>query len=259
MATAQVDGIEISYEAVGDPTTPRGQCILYVHGTGCHGRVFERHMNAVAGAHTPVALDLPGHGRSGGSAFRGVADHAHYAVGLAAQLGWERFVIAGHSLGGGIALAAAIYHPKQISGMLLIDTGARLRVHPTILESARLEAEGKPPIPMDPRFAYAKSTPQSLIDEIETSIGERDPAVVYTDWIADDSCDFLSRLGAIETPTLAICGAEDRLTPPKYHEYLQQKMPSCRLEVIPDAGHWTYFEQPEAFDRAVLAFLDTLP
>ncbi|MDX1383909.1 MAG: alpha/beta hydrolase, partial [Thermoanaerobaculia bacterium] len=56
-------------------------------------------------------------------------------------------------------------------------------------------------------------------------------------------------------PTLAICGAEDSMTPVKYHEYLRDHLPRCELEVIPGAGHWPFFEQPEAFDRAIARFL----
>ena len=65
-------------------------------------------------------------------------------------------------------------------------------------------------------------------------------------------------VASVAVPTLALCGDEDRLTPPKYHEFLRDHMPQCRLEVIPGAGHWSFAEQPEAFDRAVGAFLDTL-
>ena len=128
MGFADIDGLRIHYHTARDLSVPHGQRVLYVHGTGCDGRVWQRHMRAIADSHTPVAIDLPGHGLSSGDGFRGVADYTHYTVQLAAHLGWDRFVIAGHSLGGGIALTAAVYYSERLAGMMLIDTGARLRV-----------------------------------------------------------------------------------------------------------------------------------
>jgi pimeloyl-ACP methyl ester carboxylesterase len=85
-------------------------------------------MTAIADGHDPVAIDLPGHGQSPGSGFRGVGDYTYFAVELTKALGWDRFVIAGHSLGGAIALLTALHHGELLDGLILVDTGARLRV-----------------------------------------------------------------------------------------------------------------------------------
>jgi len=69
----------------------------------------------------------------------------------------------------------------------------------------------------------------------------------------------MSRVSEIGVPTMAVCGAEDRLTPVKYHQYLQAGIPGCRLTIIGGAGHWVFWEQPEAFTQAVRTFLDELP
>jgi pimeloyl-ACP methyl ester carboxylesterase len=69
----------------------------------------------------------------------------------------------------------------------------------------------------------------------------------------------MPRVSQIRVPTLAVCGAEDRLTPVKYHRFLEAQIPGCRLTIIEQAGHWVFWEQPEAFTRAVPAFLDELP
>ena len=95
-----------------------------------------------------------------------------------------------------------------------------------------------------------------MIDEIAALRAHQSADVTYRDWIADDSCDFMSRLRDIRVPAIAICGAEDGLTPVKYHEHFRDHLPNCSLEVIPDAGHWPYFEQPTAFRAALLGFLD---
>ena len=68
----------------------------------------------------------------------------------------------------------------------------------------------------------------------------------------------MSRMDKIQFPTLAICGREDELTPLKYHQYLTERMPNCTLEIIEDAGHWSFVERPCEFFDALSGFLDNL-
>ncbi len=259
MPTADILGLTVHYHAPSDPRARRGQRVLYVHGTGCNAAVWDEHLAAVARAHTPVAIDLPGHGRSGGHGFRGMADYAEFAVGLADALGWERFVLAGHSMGGGVAITLALYHPERLAGLVLVDTGARLRVAPDILAAGRSAAASGRPVRTDRSWAFAAATPQAVVDRVQALTAGTDPRVTYADWIADDTFDAMGRVKDIAVPALAVCGAEDRLTPVKYHRYLEERLPGCRLAVIEDAGHWSFHEQPAAFNRIVLAFLDGLP
>ena len=259
MGFVEIEGLKIHYHAIGDPKAKKGQRVMYVHGTGCNTRVWEKHMEAVADSHTPLAIDLPGHGESEGSGFRGAADYSNFVVQLAESLGWDRFVVAGHSMGGGIAITTAVYNAEMINGLMLIATGARLRVHPDILRSAKEAARSGQPIPMDPSWAYAESTPKSVIEANMALTADTDMGVIFGDWICSDSFDFSTRLKDIHVPALAVCGEEDRLTPPKYHQFFQENLPSCELAVIKNAGHWASAEQPEEFNNIVKNFLDDLP
>jgi hypothetical protein len=78
MGSVVIAGRTIHYHAAGRPQPRTGHRVLYVHGTGCNGTVWGPHMAAIADVHEPVAIDLPGHGRSPGRGFRGVADYAHF-------------------------------------------------------------------------------------------------------------------------------------------------------------------------------------
>jgi pimeloyl-ACP methyl ester carboxylesterase len=98
-----------------------------------------------------------------------------------------------------------------------------------------------------------------MVDAVHALTEGTDPSVTHGDWIADDTFDVMPRVSQIRVPTLAVCGAEDRLTPVKYHRFLEAHIPGCRLTIIEQAGHWVFWEQPEAFTRAVRAFLDELP
>jgi pimeloyl-ACP methyl ester carboxylesterase len=216
-------------------------------------------MAAIGDAHTAVAIDLPGHGQSPGLGFRGIGDYTAFVVELAAALGWDRFVVVGHSMGGAVALLTALYHPERLAGLVLVDTGARLRVNPIVLREARAAAaDGRAPA-MDRAWAFARETPQSVVDALQALTGDTDPRVTCADWIADDTFDVMGRVADIRVPTLAVCGAEDRLTPVKYHQFLAAQIPGCRLVVVEGAGHWVFWEQPAPFTQAVRSFLDALP
>ena len=258
MPSTEIEGLTIHYDRLTPPTQNGGQRVVYIHGTGCNAQVFAAHMRAMAVEHEVVAIDLPGHGRSGGNGFRGAADHAFFVGALIEHLGWDRCVVAGHSLGGGIALSVAIYFPRLVAGLMLIDTGVRLRVNPKILELARKAAlTGRSPAG-DSRAGFSDSTPQAIVDEVNALTADCDPMVKYRDWVADDTFDVMGRLAQITVPALALCGADDPLTPLKYHEFMRDHLPDCRLEVIDGAGHWPFAEQPQAFNASVDEFLRSL-
>jgi pimeloyl-ACP methyl ester carboxylesterase len=259
MGSAVIAGRTIHYHSVNGHAARSGRNVLYVHGTGCNGQVWLPHMTRIAPAHTPVAIDLPGHGQSPGAGFRGVGDYAYFVVELARALGWDRFVVAGHSLGGAIALLTALHDGDRLDGLILVDTGARLRVDPALLRGSRAAAEAGRAVATDRSWGFAAATPQSVVDAVQQLTAGTDPAVTYQDWIADDTFDVMSRLEDIRVPTLAICGAQDRLTPVKYHQFLAAQIPGCQLTVVENAGHWMFWEQPEVFTRTVRAFLDGLP
>jgi pimeloyl-ACP methyl ester carboxylesterase len=259
MGSVVIAGRTLHYHVAGSPEPRTGQRVLYVHGTGCSGTVWAPHMAAIADAHASVAIDLPGHGKSPGSGFRGVADYAYFVVELARTLGWDRFVLAGHSLGGAVALLSAIYHPELLAGLILVDTGARLRVDPALLRDARGAAMPGGVSGADRAWAFATDTPQAVVDAVHSLTAGTDRSVTYGDWIADDTFDVMPRVRAIRAPTLVICGAQDRLTPVKYHRFLEAQIPGSRLTIIENAGHWVLWEQPEAFNRTVRVFLDELP
>jgi pimeloyl-ACP methyl ester carboxylesterase len=68
----------------------------------------------------------------------------------------------------------------------------------------------------------------------------------------------LDRVQDIEVPTLAICGREDIMTPPKYTHYMVEKMPDARAVIIPEGSHLVYVEKPEEVNQAISEFLQEL-
>lgn len=255
MPKVQIDNTHIHYISNREDADPCEAEVVYVHGTGCNGGVFEAHMNALS-CHA-LALDLSGHGQSGGQGYRGVVDHAHFVAEFITELKCGPCIVAGHSLGGGIVIALAVYYPELLRGLILIDTGARLRVAPAVIENAKRIAAGGAGGKTDSRQGFSDKTPQETVDALRRIVQHEKPDITLKDWYADDSCDFLTRVSKIQLPTLAVCGREDQLTPIKFHEYLRDNMPSCELQIIEDAGHWPFVEQPKVFLNLVGEYLHT--
>jgi pimeloyl-ACP methyl ester carboxylesterase len=247
MPTITLDDLSIHYEHKKADTDSKSKKVLYIHGTGCNSSVFIPHMELMQASRETIAIDLPGHGRSSGKGFRGVADHAHICSELITAIGWTDCAVAGHSLGGGVALALALIYPEQVSELIMIDSGARLRVNPTTINLAKARTKGQVTDEPNSRVGFAKAASPSLVARTNRLMIDCDPNVILRDWIADDTCDFMARVKDICIPTLAICGLEDELTPVKYSEYLTKTMSNCMLKIIEDAGHWTFLEQPQVF------------
>ncbi|MFO3797218.1 MAG: alpha/beta fold hydrolase, partial [Anaerolineales bacterium] len=79
-------------------------------------------------------LDLPGHGRSAPPPLENIADYAAAIASFMDAMHLPPSVLVGHSMGSAIALTLALEHPAQVRGLVLIGSGARLRVHPSLLE-----------------------------------------------------------------------------------------------------------------------------
>jgi pimeloyl-ACP methyl ester carboxylesterase len=82
--------------------------------------------------------------------------------------------------------------------------------------------------------------------------------VLLGDFRACDAFDVRERLGDISVPTLVIGGTEDRLTPPKFSEYLREHIPNTQLLLVEEAGHMVMLEQPAVVTEAIADFLATL-
>jgi len=110
--------------------------VVIIHGAGGTHLYWPPEIRRLSG-YRVYALDLPGHGKSDASRGRQtIADYAGCVLEWLDAIGLNRAVFVGHSMGSAIALTLAIHHPQQVLGLGLVGAGARLRVHPDILENA---------------------------------------------------------------------------------------------------------------------------
>lgn len=231
--------------------------VVFIHGSGDSARIW-RLQTEYLGPERAVAIDLPGHGQRADTlpAEVSVEDYADVAYEIVTQeLGLERPVIAGHSLGGAVALMMGLKYGASLAGLVLIGTGARLRVHPDLLEGARrTPQEAKLQLSALAVAPAHTALPQNLVQEQGTAA----PTILYRDLAACNAFDVMARLQEITLPTLIVCGVDDRLTPVKYSQYLHQHIAHSTLHIIPDAGHYVMREQPQAVNEALVAWLQRL-
>lgn len=258
MSTAIVSGEKLHYYAhKGDPG---GRCppLVLVHGAGGTLMHWPGELRRLAG-YDVYALDLPGHGGSGGQGRSDVSAYAKAVRGFAQGLRLRPFVLGGHSMGGAIALDLALRPSNRLAGLVLVGTGARLRVAPEILggilddfdATARLLAE----------WSHAGQVPPKLLDLYVRRLRAVPPAVIHDDFLACNRFDRLADVSRIAVPTLVICGDADRMTPIKYSRYLAEQIPGAQLVIVPGGGHMALLEpgSTQAVVEAIRQFLGSLP
>ena len=231
--------------------------LILVHGAGGTYRHWPEEVRALPGRRV-IALDLSGHGGSPSPAPGTVAALARSVLGLLDALGLETAVVAGHSMGGAVALTLALEAPPRVAGLVLCGTGARLRVSAAVLQATADPASLAGAADAMAQWSFGSLAGPALRREFVEGFLANAPGVVHGDFAACDAFDVMARLGEIRAPALVVCGSEDRLTPPKYSEHLRDHIQGARLEVVPGAGHLVMLEAPAAVARAVEAFLASL-
>ena len=148
MPTIQSGEHTIYYRRSQPADAPNAPPLVLIHGAGGTHMHWPGELRRLPTT-TVYALDLPGHGQSGGAGCTTITEYAQAVAAWADALGLPRFILAGHSMGGAIAQMVALRQPQRLAGLILVGTGARLAVSPAILDglgrdyaaTARLIAE----------------------------------------------------------------------------------------------------------------------
>ncbi len=231
--------------------------VVLIHGAGgthLYWPVEIRHLPT----RRTLAIDLPGHGKSFGCCLQTVSAYAESILKWLEEIGLRQGVFVGHSLGSAIVQELALDHPEYVLGLVLIGAGARLRVHPALMQSSASEATFQTTIKMIIEQAFSPKASKRLVELASKRMAETRPTVVHSYFLACDTFDVLDRVGKISQPTLVVCGVDDRLTPPRYAQYLANNIATARLEIIPDTGHMVMLEQPQAVANLVKDFIDRI-
>lgn len=251
MPLINIEGISIHYQQ--SKVSSRVQTtIIFVHGAGGTWKNWAYQLSGIEG-YNLIALDLPGHGRSEGSPADVIKNYSEFIGSFVKALNITQFIIAGHSMGGAIGMEFALTYPDALIGLIIVDSGARLRVNPKTLE---VLSRGVHPIE-NIHYSYSRDISEVVLKQAVEEMRKIPTGVFLADFKACDGFNILDRVKTINLPALVICGEDDQMTPVKYSEFLAHELPQATISIIKSAGHMAMLEQPNLVNKSIQQFLET--
>jgi pimeloyl-ACP methyl ester carboxylesterase len=215
-----------------------------------------------------LALDLPGHCRSGGEPPASVEEAADFVLALMDAAGLKQAALIGHSFGSLIALEAASKAPERVSQLVLVGVAFPMRVSPALLEAS----SSAPMKALEMVNVFSRATlapppsalgPGTWVYGASMALGRRVLAsnrkvnVFYTDFKACDSYQTgLHARARVACPVLFVLGKVDQMTPPKAAQELIQRASNSKVAYL-SGGHQQMNETPEEMLTALRMFLKT--
>lgn len=200
-----------------------------------------------------MTVDLPGHGSTPGDPRETVGGYARWLRDLLAARKLGEVNLVGHSMGGAIVIEFALTYSEMTRSIALVATGAKLRVSPVILDGLRDRTKDILRTIVD--WSFSGSTERALREDFLAILRGTPLQVSEMDYMACDNFDRMTSIEQIGVPCLVVCGEEDRMTPPKYSQYLAKNIKGAVLSIVPAAGHMVMMEQPHKFNQTLETFL----
>jgi proline-specific peptidase len=274
------DGRKLSYKRTGSGPT------LVCHGGGPgFSSLYLGDLGALDERLELILLDPRGTGGSDRPAdprAYAIEDYVDDVEALRRNLGLERIDLLGHSHGGVVAIAYAAWHPERVERLILASTLARWGPeHQAAFEAgvaarigepwyadakAALEAEQAGDFTTDEEmeelavrefpfyFAHFGDEERAYVETLRVDSTNSDTLRYFNKEIWE-TFDLRPDLERINAPTLVITGAEDFITGPVPAAEIEQGLADVSKVIIPNCGHFIFFEAPEAFSEAVVSFL----
>ena len=226
--------------------------LIYIHGAGSSSLAYYYQLQHFRNS---KAIDLPGHPT--GRPCPTIEGYLEWVRGFTAARRYKDMVICGHSMGGAISMLYALRYPEEIRGIILVGTGARLRVHPDYLQLGRDSVDDNSKW-LENQMAYYPGVAPDIVQSLKRRSEEIGPSVELNDLLACDSFDVMNEVQNITLPTLVICGDQDTMTPVRYADYLADKIPGAQKTIIPGATHFVQLQKYKEVNASIEQFLATL-
>lgn len=255
-------GAVYAYDA-GVPRRDGATTVVFVHGAGedhavwaLQSRYFAHH------GYDVLAVDLPGHGRSGGAALATVEAMADWLDGFLAESSPARVALVGHSLGSLVALETAGRSPARIVRLALLGCAVPMPVADVLLDAAREH----PPAAFDMIniWSHASALGGEPVPGVwqmgvtRRRLERTRPGTLAIDLAACHGyATGLAAAARVQCPTLLLCGERDQMTPVASSDSLLAALRSGRRRVVPGCGHSMMAERPDAILDELRAFLKT--
>lgn len=255
MPTIDIAGRTIAYECPVPLEQRQGRQMLFVHGASFHRGVWQAQMAHFANAHTPICLDLAGHGESSGPACETVECHREIVQTFADRMGLRDFVLVGHSMGGAIAQDYVAQHPDDVLALVLVSTSPKFDIPEDMLTAWTASPELYREQEID--VVVAPETGQAVRNRLLAMRDGNPWEVQRADLLACARWDNTERFPAIRHPALLITGAYDSIL--EGNRAMHRLLPQSELVVLEHSGHMMQVEEPDEVSQAIERFLAKLP
>ncbi len=273
------DGVTVHYRDQGKADAPP---IVMVHGFAANLDAWEPWVARLGPEHRIITLDLPAHGLTTVPAGYKVSTEGQVEVvdQLTRLLHADRFVLAGNSMGGGVAWNYALAHPERVAALVLVDPAGM----PPSPKPGAKKREGQPAVfvimrnplgrailrKIDPRPLAEKGLKQAYIDEklVTPALVDRYVELARAPGHRDLLLNGQGRprkpvdattFQAIHAPTLVMHGEADTVIPVEAGKALAAAIPGAKLILYPGVGHVPMEQIPDRSAADVRAFLAALP
>jgi 3-oxoadipate enol-lactonase len=259
---ASIHGITLAYTDQGSGTP-----VVFLHAFPFTRAMWEPQL-ALADRYRVITVDLRGHGESDAPAWRYTMDlFAADVIALLDHLKIRQAVFVGLSMGGYLIFSLVRQYPDRVLGLVLADTRAEADTperrtwrfqlaQRAAKEGAKAVADDMFPKLLAPGTYQQKP---AVAERVKRLVLSAPVSGIVGDLMAiEDRPDSVALLKSIACPTLVLVGEQDALTSVEENKRIAEAIPGARFQVIPDAGHMSNLEQPEAFNAALRRFLEGL-
>ena len=247
----------LSYE-LGEHEPPGdGKHLLFLHGNAGTLASWETHLHEESQYNDTYAIDLPGHGRSGGAPLPSVAAYRDMLSDFMQGMAIEPAVLVGHTLGGLVAVALATHSPDAVEAVVLVSPYVKWRASKATLKALSQAVETGTTPALEPDL-YAQGASDLVLQWARRQQERVSAETLLLDLTAYADFDLANELLDVKQPALLIVGAKDRRATESEARALAATMPNATVAVVPNASHMVMVEQPPAFQQILDDFLATL-
>lgn len=227
--------------------------LVFLHGWRSEAAVWSGIMRELPWSGAAYALDLPGFGQSPVlEKGAGLSDYAAVVEAFIEKKQLRTVIIVGHSFGGRIGIVIAARKPAWLHKLVLTGAAGVERSVKNGARRAVVQGIAKAVKPVfSPRFM------QPARKRVYQLLGSEDymatPHLTAT-FQAVINEDLTPLLPAISVPTLLLWGSDDMVTPRAYADIMEQNVPQSKRQVIANAGHYAFIDNPQAFAQQLYSF-----
>ncbi len=227
--------------------------VILIHGAGSSHLTWPAEIRRLRDFNV-YTIDLPGHGKSPGTAHHHVAGYQSAIIDFIARLGRDRAILIGHSLGAAIGLQLAVDYPQHIAGLVCISAAACFQVDPTLVNLFRNSPVQKSALKLLEIYFAPQYGKSQWYPNLIKSLPSLRNSLWYADLRAVEQFELRSKLSAITTPTLVMSGDEDPFVSFTSAAHLARQLPNAKFVPFPKHGHMLMLEDPEGVAREIRGF-----